>query len=171
MSKPNGAHPDAPTIKISGVIFQVPSRYTEGHSLTAPEAAALNQVLAENLRNNFAEKVKAALKSGDFSDEDEHKLQLEFAEYASEYEFNRKRKVKTHNDPVVKEARKLAKQLVTEQARKKNIDLKSLASGRMDELVAQLLDKNPGIMDEARERIASVKRVADVGAHELFGAE
>lgn len=169
MSKPNGAHSDTPTIKISGVIFQVPSRYAEGHSLSANEAAALNQVLAENLRNNFAEKVKSALKSGDFSDQDEHKLQLEFAEYANEYEFNRRRKVKTHNDPVVKEARKLAKQLVSEQARKKNIDLKSLASGRMDELVDQLLAKNPSIMDEAKERIASVQRVATAGADELFG--
>ena len=48
-------------ITIQGMGFAVPIVYAEGHPLTANQAAALNQVLAENLRNNFASKVKEAV--------------------------------------------------------------------------------------------------------------
>ena len=50
-------------IIIQGVTFNVPTPYAEGHVLATNEASALNQLLHENLRNNFASKVKA--KRGD----------------------------------------------------------------------------------------------------------
>ena len=47
-------------ITIQGVLFAVSTPYNEGHVCTEAEAAALNQVRCENIRNNMASKVKAA---------------------------------------------------------------------------------------------------------------
>ncbi len=45
-------------ITIQGANFNAPQPYDEGHVLTVNEASALNQVFAENLRNNFAARIK-----------------------------------------------------------------------------------------------------------------
>ena len=47
-------------ITIAGQTFAVLQPYAEGHTITEAEAKALNQVRAENVRNNMAGKVKAA---------------------------------------------------------------------------------------------------------------
>jgi hypothetical protein len=47
-------------VTIAGEVFKIDTPYTEGHTCTAGEASALNQVRHENLRNNFAKKVKDA---------------------------------------------------------------------------------------------------------------
>jgi len=47
-------------ITIAGQTFAVLQPYAEGHTITEAEAKALNQVRAENVRNNMASKVKAA---------------------------------------------------------------------------------------------------------------
>ena len=52
------------TITIQGVEFTVASPYAEGHTITEAEAKALNQVRAENIRNNCAGLVKAANTEG-----------------------------------------------------------------------------------------------------------
>jgi hypothetical protein len=41
---------------IAGKRFTMLPRYTEGHAINAGEAAALNQTLRENIRNNLASK-------------------------------------------------------------------------------------------------------------------
>jgi hypothetical protein len=42
------------TIRISGLPFSIPARYSPGHILSAAEAHALNGLLAENVRNNVS---------------------------------------------------------------------------------------------------------------------
>ena len=89
-------------ITIAGKTFNAPLRYEEGHELSAGEAAALNQTYHENLRNNFAKKVKDAIEAGAFSQD---VIQIEFDAYAREYQFG----VRTGGggaprDPVTKEA-------------------------------------------------------------------
>lgn len=86
-------------ITIAGQSFVIPLRYIVGHQITEGEAAALNQTLAENIRNNMAKKVKDG--AG----------QAEVTEYATGYEFTvggvaSERKVV---DPIEREARKIAK--------------------------------------------------------------
>ena len=46
-------------IKVEGLIFNAPAPYRQGHILNENEANTLNQTFAENLRNNFAKKVKS----------------------------------------------------------------------------------------------------------------
>ena len=51
---------DTQTITIQGGQFQIPMPFSEGHTLNGPEASAMNQLFAENIRNNFAGKMKKA---------------------------------------------------------------------------------------------------------------
>lgn len=48
------------TTQISGTSFEVIAPFAAGHVCTEGEAAALNQILAENLGNNFRQRVKDA---------------------------------------------------------------------------------------------------------------
>ena len=74
-----------PTITIQKQLFNVPNRYAAGHVLTEGEANALNQTYHENLRNNFAGRVK---EGGDHAT-----LQTELDAYAASYQFGERRGV------------------------------------------------------------------------------
>ena len=57
-------------LTIQGVDFEIDSPYVEGYSLKSNEASAMNQLLAENIRNNMATTVRSAkLKAAGWSDE------------------------------------------------------------------------------------------------------
>lgn len=153
------------SITIQGHTFEAPARYAEGHTLNANEANTLNQTLAENLRNNFASRVKKAIEASEAEggpELDLEALRAEFAEYAETYEFNGKRTARAPVDPVEKEATKIAGQMVAEALRARNIDVKATReSGKFDELVANLLEKKPEIREEAKRRIEATQSVAD----------
>ena len=85
-------------------------RYTEGHSITAGEASALNQLLRENLRNNFATKLEALKAEGKTQEE----IQAVFTEYASNYQFGVKtiRASSAKLSPVEAQARIIARGLL-----------------------------------------------------------
>lgn len=75
-------------------------------------AHTLTQTRAENLRNNFANKVKAALNGdSELSPEQLERLQADFDAYADKYEFGVRQagSGRTPIDPVEKEMLKLAK--------------------------------------------------------------
>lgn len=140
-------------ITIQGISFTIPAPYYEGYVVTAAEAAALNQTYAENLRNNFAKSVKAAAEAD--AQVDVETLQAQLTEYASTYEFQgRRRSVATPVDPVAREAYKIAKQAVVEALQKRSIKVKDLPEGKLDALIAGLIEKNPDITEEARRRVA-----------------
>lgn len=106
-----------PHITVQGHKFEVPeglvAKYAVGYTIADEgEAHALRQTFLENLRNNFAGKVKTALGEAEqLSDEQQSALQNEFASYANEYKFG----VRTggggapKRDPVEREMLKLAK--------------------------------------------------------------
>jgi len=156
-------------ITIQGIIFDTPSPYAEGHAINAAEAATLNQVLSENLRNNFSGTVKKALEQAekDGSSVDVAGLQAAFVDYATNYEFHGKRPQRAALDPVSRQAEKLAKDAILAAMRKNKIDTKSLAEGKMEELVEQLLAKKPEIREEAARRVEAAKAVAIEGLEEL----
>lgn len=80
-------------ITCQGITFPVPTVYEEGQVLTANEAAALDQLRRENIRNNFASNVKAACKeagvetSAELPEEIQVKLLEDFEKYTVEYAF------------------------------------------------------------------------------------
>jgi len=74
--------------------FNVPQPFSKGHACTENESAALNQILVENTRNNFAKRVKTAVENGTFNLAD---MQTELDKYLAGYEFG----VKTTMNAVI----------------------------------------------------------------------
>lgn len=162
---------------VQGLTFQMPQPYTTGtHELTEGEASQLNQVLAENLRNNFAAKIRAKLDAYikannlpegiepavDVLDKDE--LDTEFAEYAAKYEFGVRQAgaggPRAPADPVGKEAYKIAWERIKGALAKKNIKLDSVSKEKRAELIDQTLAKYPAIREEAERRVNAVAEIA-----------
>lgn len=118
------------SITIQGVVFDVSAPYAEGHTVTEAEAKALNQVRAENIRNNMAKQVKAAkeqhgeeLPSNVLND-----LASQIAEYDRDYEFTLASVGggRQTRDPVEAEARKIAKASIAASLKAQGRTMKSI---------------------------------------------
>lgn len=154
-------------ITIAGEVFSAPVRYEEGHELTAGEASALNQTFHENLRNNFAKKVKDAKESGSF---DLDALQAEFDKYAEEYQFG----VRTGGggaprDPVMAEAMNIAKQKVRTALKLKGVKVSDVQASAITEAAKAVLSKYPEIIELAKQRVAEAQAAAADDLSELVG--
>lgn len=161
------------SITIAGHAFNVPSRYSEGHVLTANEAAALNQTFHENLRNNFAKTVKEAGETPDLAD-----LQSKLDAYAESYQFGVRASSgpRAPVDPVGKEAFLIAREAVKAAIRRKGLNPSSYEAKQIAELAAAALEKNKDRFTEiAKQRIAEREAIAagdlDVGQPEAAPAE
>lgn len=157
---------DTQTLTIQGHQFSAPAPYAQGHVLTENEAKVMNQVLGENLRNNFAARVRAAREAAGLAADGEldtaqmDALQTEFNDYADKYEFAGKRSPRAPVDPVGREAHKIARGCVVEALQKNGYKVKDLPEGQLDELIEQTLSANAWIAEEASRRIATAKSVS-----------
>jgi len=162
-----------PEITIAGQLFEIADRYSEGHPLTAGEAAALNQTFRENIRNNFASAVREAREVKDaegkvvegetreLTDADIEDLQARVAEYAAAYQFGVRTSggVRTPADPVEREALKLAGAAIRAKLKEAN---KKMDAADIAALAEQLVEKNPEYKEAARARIEAAKAIGDV---------
>jgi hypothetical protein len=100
-------------LTIAGVNFDAPYKYAAGHVLTEVEAKVLNQTRFENLRNNFASKVKASLEGAEGAIP-QAELAAKFAEFEAAYDFATPGAGggAAKLDPVEKEAFALAREVV-----------------------------------------------------------
>lgn len=100
---------DGPTFSVL-----VPQPYSAGpHELTAGEASALNQTIAENLSNNLRKKLVDGNPDEDNRQWTEAEAQAIVDKYIEEYEIGVRRAgsgVTRVTDPVEREARKIARQ-------------------------------------------------------------
>lgn len=171
------ANAETKNITVQGVKLTVPQPYTEGHQLTENEAAALNQVLSENLRNNFAAQIRRAKdeaeKAGEKYQPDAEALQTEMDQYVAEYEFGVKRTgaaSTAHLDPVEKEMHTLARNAIKQAIMAKGVKLKDVPKEKVESLVEQYLAqygdtvrKNAEAIVQSREAVAA----AGIGSEEL----
>jgi hypothetical protein len=97
------------SIVIAGETFTVPQPYGAGHVLTSNEASAMNQVFAENVRNNLASKVKALKEAGTFASD---VFQGTVDDYTNDYEFGQRTGGGRSGDPVQAEAMSIARDLI-----------------------------------------------------------
>lgn len=147
----NGGEAAGPTqtVTIQGFEFSIPARYAEGHVLNANEASAMNQLFAENVRNNAASKIKKAKAEAEeagteFSldadrGDEAGSLRQEIQAYAETYEFGaRVARASEPVDPIQKEAYRIATDLVLGKLRDANVKKKDLADGVFDETVAKI---------------------------------
>lgn len=146
-------------ITIAGEVFSAPVRYSEGHELTAGEASALNQTYHENLRNNFAKKVKEAKEAGSF---DQAHFQSEFDGYAAEYQFG----VRTGGgggatrDPVMAEAMRIAKSNLTMLLKQNGEKISDYEASTITEAVKSLIETDPAILELAKTRLEEQRTIA-----------
>jgi len=161
-------------IIIQGVTFNVPTPYAEGHVLAANEASALNQLLHENLRNNFASKVKAV--RGEDADrnldaDEVQGLQEALDAYASGYEFG-VRSVRSSGpslSAIDREAISLAKAAIKAALKKKGYDVKSLDKEDLENKALELIDRRPEFREQAAARVAAKKAAAATSLDDILG--
>jgi len=144
-------------ITIAGKTFNAPLRYEEGHELSAGEASALNQTYHENLRNNFAKRVKDATEAGAF---DQDAMQSEFDAYAAEYQFGVRTGGGATRDPVMSEALNIARGMIRAALKKKGLAQKSVEPAVITAKAKELIGKRPEIMELAKTRVAEAQAAA-----------
>jgi len=140
-------------ITIVGTLYNVPNRYTAGHSLTEGEADALNQTYHENIRNNLAKQAKDGSLTQDGVDK-----------YANEYVFGVRRAGSPRvTDPVQARALKIAIAKVRAAIEAKGwkvVREVTKPSGEMTTeqlraMAADALTKKPQWVEMARQQIAA----------------
>lgn len=156
-------------IKVEGLIFNAPMPYKAGHVLLENEAGALNQTHAENLRNNFAKKVKAfkeeAAKNGGSVAENvdaPEELQTEFTAYANDYEFGSRRVAGSGDaslpkDPVMRQAHINARNMIRVYAKAKG---QKVDAEQVNAMVPGLLAKRPDILEEAKRQVEANSNIS-----------
>lgn len=134
-------------ITIQTQVFDCPMPYSAGHTLTENEAMALNNLLSENLRNNFAGKMKKA----------ETPLgQADFDAYAAGYVFGQRAVstgAKSVRDPVEKEERALAKEAILASYAKKGIKPRSVPTDTLEAYITRLVESG-NLRAMAEENVA-----------------
>ena len=150
-------------ITIQSVQFLVPAPFVEGHTVTAGEASALNQLLAENVRNNFAGKMKAAQsKAEETGTPAEEFTQEHLDAYVAEYEFGVRRSGGSRESsfpPDVREARRIATDMIKTALKAKNLTIKSVEPEKMEEMVVQLSGRED-VVKEAQRRLKQVEKIS-----------
>jgi hypothetical protein len=158
-------------ITIQGQAFRVPIRYAAGHSLNDGEASALNQTFHENLRNNFASKVRDGAEAG----VPHETLQQQLDDYANDYQFG----VRTggggfRGDPVMTTAMNMARELVRNAVKAKGMDADAWPASRISQAAKALLEmqgENGKILSIARQQIETERATAKEAmqsVHELL---
>lgn len=162
------------SMTIQGVSLNVKVPYAEGHVLNANEASTLNQTYLENIRNNSAGKIKKALKAwldapaaeGEDAHTEENfvpadELIADIQSYADTYEFGLKRLSNLEPaDPVEKEARKIAKDIVNTALRNAGHKVKDVPEDKYEAMVAQVAARETTVA-EAKRRIDIAKTIGN----------
>lgn len=159
------------TITVAGLTFAAPSPYSAGHVLTETEANVLNQTFAENLRNNFAPKVKKAVEDAGeagLSETAREALMAEFATYATEYTFGTSggpRGARGPVDPVAVVGTDLAKADVMAQMNKRGL---KFPKAKIAELAKALFEKREDHYRAEAEKAMKKRGGDDASFDDLF---
>lgn len=142
------------SVIIQAKSFEIPKPFAEGHVCTSSDAGVLNQTVAENTRNNFADRVKKAVEAAQSEgiEFDLKKMQAEIDEYLETYEFG-VRRGRGPADPVEREALNIAKDIVRKAIREKGMKLGDIDVENINKLAEQVVAENPEVSKEAKRRV------------------
>lgn len=152
-------------LTIASNTFKVYQPYAEGHALTANEAAALNQVFAENIRNNQAKTIKELAEAGTL---DVAAFQTSLDTYQTTYEFGKRRsgtgtvsspKIK---DPVEARAMELARNAVKAKIKELGGKPSDYTGADITARARKAIETNPKFLETAGRQIEDEKGI-DVG--------
>lgn len=154
-------------ITIAGQTFPVSQPYAAGHVITEAEAKALNQVRAENVRNNTASKVKAAMEGTQKEGEPtKDTIAAYVAKYDAEYVFTlasvgggRK-----PTDPAEVEALRIARGMFADWAAGKKLTVKAIrekiGEDAYEAKLAEIAERED-VVKEAKRRVAARQKAAE----------
>lgn len=134
-------------ITVKNKIYSIPTPFAEGHVCTQNEANALNQLLAENVRNNIAGKLKNGT---EVSQED-------FDAYVASYDFG-VRAVST-KDPVEKIMRELVEAKINQQLASKGLSKKSMETEKYNEAVEKAIEANREVLQARAREILALRAI------------
>ena len=157
--------PTSRDIIIQGESFAVSLPYSEGHTLTAVEAKVLNQTRCENIRNNQAKGIKEAQAAGTY----DHKATTKLVnQYDADYTFAMPGAgtARRSMDPIEKEARAIARQMLVGKLKEANRKLKDLDKAKVAEVIEKwsALD---AVLKAAKKVVAERTALADVSLEEI----
>jgi len=168
------------TLTIAEHEFTVSQPYLEGHVVTEAEAKALNQVRAENIRNNMASKVKIAFGEAPTDEINPSTIEALVAAYDADYIFTLASvgAGKRPTDPVEVEAIKIARGFFSDFCEGKGITVKAarekLGEDAYQAKLAEIALRD-NVVKEAKRRVKSrldnaSAALADMGLDDLVGA-
>lgn len=145
--------------------FTVSQPFTEGHACSAAEAKALNQLRRENLGNNFRSSVQAFLDRQDGKEaaegtaETEEELRTRFAELDGSYQFTISNVGggRTAKDPVEREARSMARDLVKKTLAEQGYKFNEAPEGKTKEEWDDIVEANV-------DRVAQMDEIVKIAA-------
>lgn len=147
-------------ITIAALQFKIPEPFVAGHVCLENEAHVLNQILAENIRNNFKPAVEKAKKEANGAPPDMKKLQTELTAYIAEYEFSRAGGGFRPRDPVEREALLIAISKVQASAKKQGKKIEN--KEELESLAQEVLAKYPQVREMAKKVVAMREEAARV---------
>jgi hypothetical protein len=160
-------------ITIAGVTFSVSQPYSAGHVITEAEAKALNQVRAENIRNNMASKVKAAMEgTAKEGEPTRDTIAQAVAEYDASYVFTLASVGggKRPSDPVEVEALRIARGIFSDFCASKKLTVKAVRERIGEEVyeakLAEIAER-PDVVKEAKRRVKLRQESAESAMGEL----
>ncbi len=148
---------------IQGKSFNIPRPFFEGHVCTGSESGVLNQILAENTRNNWGARVKKEVEDETF---DQAKMQAEIDEYLENYDFG-VRRGRGPTDPIEREALNIAKEIVKNAIREAGHKLADIETDDINRLSEEAVAANPDITKEAKRRVEQRAKLGDLGDLDL----
>lgn len=160
-------------ITIAGAQFSVLQPYSAGHAITEAEAKALNQVRAENIRNNMASKVKAAAegtsKEGEPTAADIAKF---VADYDAAYVFTLASVGggRRPTDPAEVEALKIARGIFADFCAGKKLTVKAvrekIGEDAYEAKIGEIAER-PEVVKEAKRRVKDRQASAEAAMGDL----
>lgn len=133
-------------IIIKKVEYTIAQPFAEGHVCTANEANALNQLLSENVRNNFAPKVEKSKVAPTQEDLDN---------YVASYQFG-VRSVSS-SDPVEKVMRQLVERKLIEALKARGKNKSSLSSEEFKNAIDAAVEKNRDVLYAKAKKIVMMQ--------------
>ncbi len=167
--------PASRPMTIQGVQFTVKWPYAAGHTVNSAEAEALNMARAENVRNNFAKRVKATRQEilaeqptageATIAQLAQKRLQDEFNTYDAEYEFGvlSPRAV----DPIGREAQRIAVIVIAQQLNSQGKHVEDISRDQHAALVAAAAAL-PAVRAEAERRVNAMAAVAEQALDDII---
>ena len=147
-------------ITIQGLTFPARQIFDEGHALTALQADVLNQTRDENLRNNYAAKIKAEMKENKVDTASGlppailQALLDKFPTFEEAYEFGSRGGAR-EVDPEKKQAMLLAVDSVKKALQKKGHNLKDIGTDKIKEMAKAAIEKYPKFMEKAKTIVSA----------------